>query len=107
MKSSSESIPRLAVVTGVGGAARSEAAAEAILLLGGGASTGAEDIDASAAFRFRVVGGMVTTGRVRVGEEEGRSEAGKSTSAGGLRRFEAFQVCVLGTLIGCGSLGGG
>lgn len=51
MKSSSESMPLDAVVTGVGGATSGPAEAR-ILLLGW-------DIDASAAFRFRVKGGMV------------------------------------------------
>ena len=55
MKSSSESIPFDAVVSGVGGAASGPA--EAIILLLG--RTMVEDTVASAAFRFRVVGGMV------------------------------------------------
>ncbi len=56
MKSSSVSIPPLdAVVTGVGGAVSGPAEAR-ILLFGADA---AEDIVASAAFRLRVVGGMV------------------------------------------------
>jgi hypothetical protein len=63
MNSSSESISLsfslLTVVTGVGGAASdAEAAAEATLFLGK-VSVVAEEIVASAAFRFRVVGGMV------------------------------------------------
>lgn len=64
MKSSSVSIPALdvvLVVTGVGGAISRPAEAR-ILLFGAGA---AEDIVASAAFRLRVVGGIVPayTGR--------------------------------------------
>jgi len=55
MKSSSESIPFEAVVTGVGGAASGPAEAR-ILLLG---RVESEDIVASAAFRFRVTGGMM------------------------------------------------
>jgi len=51
-------MPLLAVVRGVGGA--SCLAAEAILFLGK-MSWVSEDIVASAAFRFRVVGGMVPT----------------------------------------------
>lgn len=77
MKSSSESMPLLAVVTGVGGA--SDLAAEAILLVGT-VSGDWEDIVASAAFRFRVVGGMVPTvreargGFPQVETEKGRGE---------------------------------
>jgi len=55
MKSSSESILFDAVVRGVGGAASGPA--EAIILLFGAREV--EDIVASAAFRFRVVGGML------------------------------------------------
>lgn len=55
IKSSSESIPFDAVVTGVGGAASGPAEARILLLVIGGG----EDIVASAAFRFRVMGGMV------------------------------------------------
>jgi hypothetical protein len=56
MKSSSVSMPPLeAVVTGVGGAVSGPAEAM-ILLLG---AVAAEDIVASAAFRFRVIGGMM------------------------------------------------
>lgn len=59
-KSSSESMPTLAVVvTGVGGAAGTTMAAEAITFLFGTASLFAEVIFASAAVRFLVVGGMV------------------------------------------------
>lgn len=64
-------MPLLAVVTGVGGACWFWLAAEAILLLGK-ASGDSEDIVASAAFRFRVVGGMVPTRDVG----EGRVSAG-------------------------------
>ena len=56
INSSSESISLEAVVTGVGGAASGPAEAR-ILLFG---TEGAEDIVASAAFRFRVVGGIVS-----------------------------------------------
>jgi hypothetical protein len=56
MKSSSESMaPLEAVVRGVGGAVAGPAEAR-ILLFG---AVAAEDIVASAAFRLRVVGGMV------------------------------------------------
>lgn len=55
MKSSSESIPLDVLVRGVGGAASGPA--EAMILLLGRAEV--KDIVASAAFRFRVVGGMV------------------------------------------------
>jgi len=63
MKSSSESIPFDAVVSGVGGAASGPA--EAMILLFGRAFV--EDIVASAAFRLRVVGGMVPAFRSRPG----------------------------------------
>jgi hypothetical protein len=60
MKSSSESIAFDVVVRGVGGAAAASAAAEArILFLLEGLSWAGEDIVASAAFRFLVVGDMV------------------------------------------------
>lgn len=50
----------LTVVTGVGGSAwMSETAAEAMILLLGDSSLLAEEIVASAAFRFLVVGGIV------------------------------------------------
>lgn len=57
MKSSSVSIPALeaVVVTGVGGAVSGPTEARILLL----EAVGAEDIVASAAFRLRVVGGMV------------------------------------------------
>ena len=61
MNSSSESISLDAVVTGVGGAASGPAEAR-ILLLG---TEGAEDIVASAAFRFRVVGGIVSDSSIQ------------------------------------------
>jgi len=57
MKSSSESMPFDVVVSGVGGA--TSMPTEAIILLLG--RTEFEDIFASAAFRLRVVGGMVPT----------------------------------------------
>lgn len=58
MKSSSESIaPVEAVVSGVGGAVSGPAEARILLF----AAVVSEDIVASAAFRFRVVGGMVPT----------------------------------------------
>lgn len=61
MYSSSESMGILAVVTGVGGrACLSATAAEAMTLLLGTSSLLAEVIVASAAFRFLVVGGIVT-----------------------------------------------
>lgn len=74
MKSSSESMPLLAIVTGVGGAILERMAvfsstlvctgaglaAEAILLLGS-VSFGREDNVASAAFLFLVTGGMVAS----------------------------------------------
>lgn len=65
MKSSSESIPLLVMVTGVGGAAAlSMVAAEAILLFEGTSDPEWEDVVASAAFRFLVVGEMVPVYRV-------------------------------------------
>jgi hypothetical protein len=63
MKSSSVSISPLdAVVTGVGGAISGPAEAS-ILLLG---AMAVEDIVASAAFRLRVVGGIVPAYRCRM-----------------------------------------
>ena len=62
MYSSSESIPLLTVVTGVGGkASESEflVAAEAVIFLFGESSLLAEEIVASAAFLFLVMGGIV------------------------------------------------
>jgi hypothetical protein len=56
--SSSESMPFDAVVNGVNGAASRLAEARSFLL-GWVSSVEVEDIVASAAFRFRVVGGMV------------------------------------------------
>ena len=57
--SSSESMP----VTGVGGAAEAEAAeARVTLLLGRASGVVEEDTVASAAFRFLVMGGMVSSG---------------------------------------------
>lgn len=63
--SSSESILALVVVTGVGGVI-AWVATEAASLLGGEVSPVAELIDASAAFRFLSVGGMVAAGNMRV-----------------------------------------
>lgn len=57
-KSSSESIP----VTGVGGAAEPEAAEARTRLLGSASGMSEDDIVASAAFRFLVMGGMMSSG---------------------------------------------
>jgi hypothetical protein len=59
MYSSSESIPLLAVVTGVGGAGDGSAA-ETMTFLLGRSSRVTELIVVSAAFLFLVMGGMVT-----------------------------------------------
>lgn len=69
MNSSSESIPALVVVTGVGGAAT--VAVEATALLLGCSSTVEDRIVASLALLFLVEGGMVAT-------PLGRCEDGKS-----------------------------
>jgi hypothetical protein len=72
MYSSSESIPMLAVVTGVGGAAGG-VAAEARTLLLGRSSLLAEVIVASAAFLFLVMGGIVTATKKNGWRAEPRS----------------------------------
>jgi D-serine dehydratase len=66
MYSSSESIPTLVVVvTGVGGAAGGVAAEARTFFWLGRSSLLAEVIVASAAFRFLVMGGIVTAGQQR------------------------------------------
>jgi hypothetical protein len=71
-KSSSESMP----VTGVGGAAEAEAAEASTRLFGGRSGLDEDKAVASAAFRFLVIGGMVSMG------ERNASDARRSRAVG-------------------------
>lgn len=89
MYSSSESMPTLVVVTGVGGAAGAAGAAEATSLFRGETSLSWEEAVASAAFRFLVVGGILAVRWVNEGMT--LVDEGMSTSRDEARWFYLWQ----------------